>query len=170
MATDGKNLSRFDKDRFPNAPKLNIGLAVAEWNASITGALYQGASETLKACGVPAENIHKVEVPGAFELVYACKKMQKKTYSKQGKRLLYKLDAIIAIGCVIRGETAHFDYVCQAVTHGIKSLNLNGSCPVIFCVLTDDTEQQSKDRSGGKHGNKGVEAAVAALQMAHLFS
>lgn len=170
MATDGKNLSQFDKDRFPNCTHLNIGIAVAEWNGKITNALYQGALETLKTYGVPEENIHKVEVPGAFELVYACKKMQKETFSKKGKRLLYKLDVIIAIGCVIRGETAHFDYVCQAVTHGIKSLNLNNRCPVIFCVLTDDNEQQSIDRSGGKHGNKGVEAAVAAVQMAHLFN
>jgi 6,7-dimethyl-8-ribityllumazine synthase len=110
-----------------------------------------------------------MNVPGSFELIYGCKNMQYATYPIKGKRQKKGLDAIIAIGNVIRGETAHFDFVCQGVTNGIKDLNLNKSrVPVIFCVLTDDTHEQSTARSGGIHGNKGSEAAVAAIKMAAI--
>jgi 6,7-dimethyl-8-ribityllumazine synthase len=98
-------------------------------------------------------------VPGSFELIYGCKRMAE-SYDM--------LDAIIVIGSVIQGETKHFDYVCEAVAQGIKDLNVQGNIPVIFCVLTDNTMQQAIDRSGGKHGNKGTEAAIAAIKMAQL--
>jgi 6,7-dimethyl-8-ribityllumazine synthase len=130
---------------------------VSQWNSDITSALYKGAFDTLLDLGVKPVNIIKWEVPGSFELIYGCKKMQEQM-----------VNAVIAIGSVIQGETKHFDFVCDAVAQGIKDLNVNRETPVIFCVLTDNNKQQSIDRSGGKHGNKGVEAAVAAVQMADL--
>ena len=157
MATENKNLSHFDKAAIPNARDFRFGIVVSQWNASITEALFSGAYTTLIEQGVPEENILKYDVPGSFELIYASKKMQQQ-----------KVDAVIAIGSVIQGETKHFDFVCEAVSQGIKDLNVLHDIPVIFCVLTDNTMQQAIDRSGGKHGNKGVEAAVAAIQMAHL--
>ncbi len=158
MATSGKNLSAYDKTGLPEATGLRIGLVVSEWNREITEALFEGAREALLDCGVAPENILRWDVPGSFELTFGCRKMIR----KEGP------DAVIAIGSVIRGETAHFDFVCSATAHGIKSLNLQEEVPVIFCVLTDDTLQQAKDRSGGRHGNKGTEAAIAALKMAAL--
>ncbi len=158
MATANKNLSDFDASGLPPAAHLKIGIVVAEWNENITENLFAGARDTLMACGVPEQHIRRWNVPGSFELVYGCRKMAEAK----------DLDAIIAIGSVIRGETAHFDYVCSAAAQGIKDLNLQGNIPVIFCVLTDDTLQQAIDRSGGKHGNKGTEAAVAAIKMASL--
>jgi len=121
--------------------------------------MFQGAFDALLDCGVIKENIVRWNVPGSFELVYGCKKMQQ-SYPM--------LDAIIAIGSVIEGETKHFDYVCEATTNGIMQLNLQNEIPIMFCVLTDRTLQQAIDRSGGKHGNKGVEAAIAAIKMAQL--
>ncbi|UJH67896.1 6,7-dimethyl-8-ribityllumazine synthase [Allomuricauda sp. SCSIO 65647] len=158
MATEGKNLSSYNKDELHDASELRIGLVVSEWNGEITEALYQGARETLIDCGVLEINIIRWNVPGSFELTFGCKKMLR---SQQ-------VDAIIAIGSVIRGETSHFDFVCQGVSQGIKDLNVQFDKPTIFCVLTDDTEQQAIDRSGGKHGNKGAEAAIAAIKMATL--
>ena len=157
MATENKNLSHFDKATIPSAKDFRFGIVVSQWNASITEALYSGAHNTLLELGVPEEAILKYDVPGSFELIYGSKKMQQQ-----------KVDAIIAIGSVIQGETKHFDFVCEAVAQGIKDLNVLHDIPVIFCVLTDNTMQQAIDRSGGKHGNKGVEAAIAAVQMAHL--
>ena len=157
MATANKNLSDYDMSTLPKATDFKIGIVVSEWNKKITQALFKGASDTLLSCGVKESNIFVEYVPGSFELVYAAKKAQSKDF-----------DAIIAIGCIIQGETKHFDFVCQAVTHGVMDLNVMYDTPVIFCVLTDDTLQQSIDRSGGKHGNKGIEAAVAALKMATL--
>ena len=157
MATAITNLSEFDRSSLPDASDFNIGLVVSEWNSEITDALYKGAYDTLISCGVPPRNLETLKVPGSFELVYGCK-------SLQGKGM----DAIIAIGSVIQGETRHFEFVCQGVTQGIKDLNVLSDIPVIFCVLTDDTYQQALDRSGGKHGNKGVEAAVAAIKMAEI--
>lgn len=159
MATENKNLSQYDKSSIPDATDFRIGLVVSEWNDQITEGLSQGAINTLLDCGVIAANIVKWNVPGSFELIYGCKRMTQKAPG---------FDAIIAIGSVIQGETKHFDFVCEGVTQGIKDLNLQGDVPVIFCVLTDNTLQQSIDRSGGKHGNKGVEAAIAALKMAQL--
>jgi 6,7-dimethyl-8-ribityllumazine synthase len=121
--------------------------------------MFQGAFDALKDCGAINENIVRWNVPGSFELIFGCKQMTQ-SYDM--------LDAVIAIGSVIQGETKHFDYVCEAVAQGIKDLNVHGNIPVIFCVLTDNNMQQSIDRSGGKHGNKGTEAAIAAIKMAQL--
>lgn len=156
MATT--NLSQYDKTTIPNAKALRFGIVVSEWNETVTEGLYQGAVDTLVDCGALPENITRWNVPGSFELIFGCKKMLK----------TQKLDAVIAIGCVIQGETKHFDFVCEGVTQGIKDLNIEYDVPTIFCVLTDNTMQQSLDRSGGKLGNKGVESAVTAIKMTNL--
>ncbi len=158
MATAGKNLSQYNPEDIPEAGHLSIGIVVSQWNTEITEALYEGAFETLLKSGVQEANITRWNVPGSFELVFGCKQLI------AGE----KPDAVIAIGSVIRGETKHFDFVCNAAAMGIKDLNVLTDTPVIFCVLTDDNWQQAKDRSGGKHGNKGTEAAIAAIQMATL--
>ncbi|MEM9141656.1 MAG: 6,7-dimethyl-8-ribityllumazine synthase [Bacteroidota bacterium] len=158
MATANKNLSAYDLSQVPSAKNLRFGVVVSEWNPEVTESLYSGALEALLDCGAITENIQRWNVPGSFELTFGCKKMAE----------LLHLDAIIAIGSVIRGETAHFDFVCSAAAQGIKDLNLQLSIPVIFCVLTDDNLGQAQDRSGGKHGNKGTEAAIAAVKMAVL--
>ena len=158
MATENKNLSVYDKSTIPNAEKLRFGIVVSEWNHDITEALFQGAFDALVDCGALQDNIVRWNVPGSFELVHGCKKM----VTSQ------PVDAVIAIGSVIRGETSHFDFVCGAAAQGIKDLNLAYDVPVIFCVLTDDSLHQAQDRSGGKHGNKGTEAAIAAIKMATL--
>ena len=157
MATENNNLSVYDKARIPNAKNFRFGILVSEWNPSITEGMFQGAFDTIIDCGGIKENIVRWNVPGSFELVYGCKVAMNAGY-----------DAVIALGSVIRGETAHFDYVCEAVAIGIKDLNLQGKSPVIFGVLTDDSLSQAKARSGGKLGNKGAEAAVAAIKMATL--
>ena len=157
MATT--NLSYYDKTTIPNANNFRFGIVVSEWNPDITKNLQKGAIETLLDCGAKKENIISWEVPGSFELVYGCKKMLE----------TLQLDAIIAIGNVIQGETKHFDFVCNGVTQGIVDLNVKYNTPIIFCVLTDNTKQQSLDRSGGKFGNKGIECAVAAIKMASLY-
>ncbi len=159
MATENKNLSVYDKATIPNAKNFRFGIVVSEWNEEITEGLFQGAFDAILDCGGVKENIVRWNVPGSFELIYGCKKMQQ-SYDM--------LDAVIAIGSVIQGETKHFDFVCDGVTQGIKDLNVQNDIPVIFCVLTDNTMQQSIDRSGGKHGNKGTEAAIAAIKMAQL--
>jgi 6,7-dimethyl-8-ribityllumazine synthase len=159
MATAGINLSAYDKTTIPNAKNFRFGIVVSEWNSEITEGLFQGAFDALKDCGAINDNIVRWNVPGSFELIYGCKRMTQ-SYDM--------LDAVIAIGNVIQGETKHFDFVCEGVTQGIKDLNVQGDIPVIFCVLTDNTKQQSIDRSGGIHGNKGTEAAIAAIQMAQL--
>ncbi|MEW7279137.1 6,7-dimethyl-8-ribityllumazine synthase [Aquimarina sp. 2201CG1-2-11] len=159
MATENKNLSVYDKTTIPNAKDFRFGIVVSEWNENITQGLFQGAFDAFIDCGVLKENIVRWNVPGSFELIYGCKKMQQ-SYDM--------LDAVIAIGSVIQGETKHFDFVCEGVAQGIKDLNISNDIPVIFCVLTDNNMQQSIDRSGGKHGNKGTEAAIAAIKMAQL--
>ncbi|MGB8704045.1 MAG: 6,7-dimethyl-8-ribityllumazine synthase [Gillisia sp.] len=143
----------------PNAKDFRFGIVVSEWNETITEGLFQGAFDAIIDNGVLKENIVRWNVPGSFELIYGCKKMQQ-SYEM--------LDAVIAIGSVIEGETKHFDFVCQGVTQGIKDLNILHDIPVIFCVLTDQNMQQAIDRSGGEHGNKGTEAAIAAIKMAQL--
>jgi 6,7-dimethyl-8-ribityllumazine synthase len=155
MATT--NLSEYDKNTIPNAKDFRFGIVVSEWNSHITEGLFNGAKNTLLEHGVKPENIIKWDVPGSFELIYGAKKMQQQ-----------HVNAVIAIGSVIQGETKHFDFVCDGVAQGIKDLNVLNDTPVIFCVLTDHTEQQAIDRSGGKHGNKGTEAAVVAIKMADL--
>ena len=154
MATANTNLSNYNKSALPNASDFKIGIVVSEWNSEITNGLLDGALATLTDCGVSRNNISIHKVPGSFELIFGAKKVQSSG-----------VDAVITIGCVIQGETKHFDYVCAGVTQGIKDLNLNQDVPVVFCVLTDNNKQQSIDRSGGKHGNKGVEAAITALKM-----
>ncbi len=144
-----------DLDRLPSAKNLRIALVVSGWNASITENLYQGALDVLEQKG--CTKVKRIDVSGSFELIYGCKKAVQGGY-----------DAVVALGSVIRGETAHFDYVCQSVSNGIKDLNLMGIVPVIFGVLTDDTLEQAQARSGGSLGNKGAEAASAAIEMAHL--
>ena len=152
------NLSNYDKSTIPNSNHLRFGIVVSEWNSEITDNLFKGAKETLLKHGTKVDNIVRLNVPGSFELIYGCKHMLQKE----------RFDAIIAIGCVIQGETKHFDFVCEAVSQGIKDLNVLYNIPTIFCVLTDQTLQQSIDRSGGKLGNKGVECAIAAIKMATL--
>jgi len=152
------NLSNYDKSAIPNSKHLRFGIVVSEWNTEITENLFKGAEETLLKHGTNKNNIIRLNVPGSFELIYGCKHILQNE----------KFDAIIAIGCVIQGETKHFDFVCEAVSQGIKDLNILYNVPTIFCVLTDNTLQQSKDRSGGNLGNKGVECAIAAIKMATL--
>ena len=158
MATENKNLSTYDRAALPQVKGKSIGVITSRWNGEITENMRKGAVETLLDCGILPEDILQWQVPGAFELVNGAKRM-----------LLSKsVDAIIVIGCVIQGETKHFDFVCQGVTQGIAYLNATQHVPVIFCLLTDNTLQQSIDRSGGKHGNKGIEAAITAIQMIEL--
>jgi 6,7-dimethyl-8-ribityllumazine synthase len=158
MATANKNLSNYDKNSIPNAKDFRFGIVVSEWNDHITNGLYTGAEAALLDCGALPQNIIRWNVPGSFELVYGSKKMIE----------TQNVDVVITIGCVIKGETMHFEFVCEGVTQGIKDLNVLSDVAVIFCLLTDNTEQQSIDRSGGIHGNKGTEAAIAAIKMAYL--
>ncbi|MCX7550024.1 6,7-dimethyl-8-ribityllumazine synthase [Xanthomarina sp. F2636L] len=157
MATENKNLSEYDKTTIPSAKNFRFGIVVSEWNDTITEGLFKGAYTALLDNGVDPNNILRWDVPGSYELIFGCKKMQEKD-----------VDAVIAIGSVIQGETKHFDFVCEGVSQGIKDLNILHDIPVIFCVLTDNNLQQAIDRSGGKHGNKGTEAAIAAIKMAVL--
>tara|TARA_B100001059_G_scaffold120994_1_gene121074 strand:+ start:148 stop:630 length:483 start_codon:yes stop_codon:yes gene_type:complete len=157
MATTNNNLSDFNKESLPDSSKMKIGIVISQWNNKITNGLYNGALSTLIKSGVSENNIEKIEVPGSFELIFGAKILCRKD-----------VDAIICLGSVIQGETKHFDYVCQAVSNGIKDLNISLEIPVIFGVLTDNTMEQAINRSGGKHGNKGVEAAVTAIKMVHL--
>lgn len=159
MATEGNNLSHYDEEKVPDAKIFKFGVVVSEWNADITQNLFQGAFDAFIKHGVLKENIVRWNVPGSFELVYGAKTLAES---------FDMLDAIITIGSVIEGETKHFDFVCQGVSNGIAHLNATIDIPVIFCVLTDQNKQQSIDRSGGKHGNKGTEAAIAAIKMAQL--
>lgn len=156
MATT--DLSVYDKKDLPNAETFRFGIVVSDWNDDITHNMLKGALDTFNDLNVSEKNIKIVHVPGSVELVYGAAQLSKGNL----------FDAIIIIGCVIRGETTHFDYVCQAVTEGVAHLNLTHRTPVIFCLLTDENKQQSIDRSGGKHGNKGVEAAVTAVKMAKV--
>ncbi|AIL43929.1 6,7-dimethyl-8-ribityllumazine synthase [Elizabethkingia anophelis] len=153
MATT--DLSAYKPLHITNADEMIIGIVFSEWNDFVTHNLRDGAIETLKKEGLKENNIHVFPVPGAFELSYASMQL-----AKTGK-----YDAVIAIGCVIRGETAHFDYVCSGVTQGITNINLMTDTPAIFCLLTDDNKEQSIARSGGALGNKGIEAAVTAMEM-----
>ena len=158
MATAGNNLSSYDPKDLPNGARFNVGIVVSEWNSVYTNGLLDGALEVLRACGVPETSIKTVYVPGSFELPLA------------SQMLLEHVDGVIAIGSVIRGETAHFDYVCDAVAQGIKDVNLKTGKPVAFCVLTDNNSEQAAARSGGEHGNKGIEAAVVVMKMIALRS
>lgn len=158
MATAGKNLSEYDLNTIPNAEHMVFGIVVSEWNYHITGNLLSGAKETLLTHGAKAAHIHVYHVPGSFELPLGAQWLIE---DKQ-------VDGVIALGSVIQGETKHFDFVCDGVTQGCKDVMLKFGKPVIFGVLTDNTEQQAIDRSGGTHGNKGIECAVAAIKMIAL--
>ena len=157
MATTNNNLSNFDKKYLPDSSKMKFGIVVSKWNDKITDNLFNGAYTTLIESGVLKNNIVKLEVPGSFELIFGAKILSRK-----------EVDAIICLGSLVQGETKHFDYVCQAVSNGIKDLNINLDIPVIFGVLTDNTMLQAVNRSGGKHGNKGIEAAITAIKMVNL--
>ena len=155
MATKYQNLSEYDSSKVPDASKMTFGIVVAEWNHEITEKLKEGAYNTLISHGAKPENITVAYVPGSFELVYGAKRLAKSI----------KPDAVIGLGCVIRGDTPHFDYVCSGVTQGFSELNRKGDIPFIFGLLTNDTMQQSIDRAGGALGNKGDEAAITAIKM-----
>lgn len=155
MATCLHNLSDYDFSSVPSTEGMSFGIVVSEWNPEVTGALLKGAVDTLMRHGVPEEKIHVKMVPGSFELVYGASHFV-------GSGLV---DAVIAIGCVIRGDTPHFDYICQGVTQGLAELNLRADIPVIFGLLTCNTLQQALDRCGGSLGNKGDECAVTAIKM-----
>lgn len=158
MATALKNLSDFDANAIPDGKGMRIGIVLSEWNQDITSALFDGAVRTLVNNGVEKKDIIITTVPGSFELTL-------------GSQFLCEdasIDAVIALGCVIQGETRHFDFICDAVAHGITNVSLKYNKPVIFGVLTPNNQQQAQDRAGGKHGNKGDEAAVTALKMVAL--
>ena len=157
MTTD---LSKYDASKLPSADVLKrqrYAIIVADWNSEITYAMADGAITTLREHGVTEEHITVVHVPGTVELTYAA------------SRQMDDNDAVIVIGCVIKGDTPHFDYVCQSVTQGVTLLNSEGTTPVIFSVLTTLDKQQALDRAGGKLGNKGIEGAVTAIRMANIF-
>ena len=156
MATALHPLSSCDESKVPDASNMCFGIVVSEWNSEITDALLKGAVSTLERHGALPENIHVKTVPGSFELIYGAHQMT----------LNGGYDAIIILGSVIRGETPHFDYICQGVTAGIAQLNVKSEIPVIYGLLTTDTIDQARDRSGGKMGNKGDECAVVAIKMA----
>ena len=158
MTEKKKNLSEFTPFEFSSAHNKRIGIVVSEWNDRITDSLLNGAKESLMEHGIKAENIHVHYVPGSFELPLGAKWMLEYT----------NVDTVICIGCIIQGETRHFDFIAQAVADGIMNVGLKFSKPVIFSVLTCNTMEQAEDRSGGKHGNKGVEGAVSALKMLSL--
>ena len=149
MATQHHSLSHFNKEEIPNCKSLKIALVVSQWNHLITNKLKEGAEKTLIECGLQEKNILVYHVPGSYELIFGAKIAAKKNP-----------DAIICLGSVIQGETKHFDFVCNAVSNGIKDLNINLDIPVIFGVLTDNNIEQAKNRSGGKYGNKGIESAI----------
>lgn len=159
MATENKNLSQIDLSQFKFMLTKKIAIIQSEWNNEITDALTEGAKSTLIEAGVKAANVKVYKVPGSFELPLGAKLILEKED---------ELDAVICVGCIIRGETSHFDFVAQGVTYGVQNLNLQFGKPVVFCVLTDNNIEQSKARSGGAHGNKGVEAAATALKMIQL--
>lgn len=154
MAT--KNLSEYNIETVPDASNMCFGVVVSEWNPEITGALLNGCVSTLEKHGAIPENIHVKTVPGSFELIYGAHQMT----------LNDGFDAVIILGCVIRGETPHFDYICEGVTAGIARLNATSQTPIVYGLLTCENEQQAKDRSGGRFGNKGDECAVVAIKMA----
>lgn len=140
----------------PDASEMRFGIVVSEWNNNITSTLLQGAIDTLKENGAKMENITIRTVPGSFELIFGCSQLAKSGW----------VDAIIAIGCVIRGDTPHFDYICQGVTQGLSELNVNGNIPIVFGLLTTNSVEQAEERAGGILGNKGNEYAITAIRMA----
>jgi len=155
MASSEKNLSSYSSKNVIDMGEKVFALVVSEWNESVTEALYQGAYDTLRENGVKKEHIIRKDVPGSYELPLAAQWMAEDN----------NIDAVICLGCVIQGETRHFDFICDAVAQGIKDVNLKFGKPIIFGVLTPENQQQALDRAGGKHGNKGDEAAITAVKM-----
>lgn len=158
MATHLKNLSDFSNTEIPKATDFSFAIVVSQWNEEVTGALYQGALDFLIEHDALEENILTVHVPGSYELTSAADMVL----------TLKKVDAVICLGCVIQGETRHFDFICDAVAHGLTQISIKHNKPVVFGVLTTDNLQQAQERAGGRHGNKGEEAAATAIQMAAL--
>ncbi len=158
MASKQSNLSKYNPESVPSAKKMIFGIVVSDWNSEITHSLLQGAFDTLVKHGAKEGNILVKHVPGSFEL----------TLGAQFMAEYADLDAVICLGCVIQGETPHFSYICQGVTQGITELNMDYNIPFVFGLLTTNTYDQAKERAGGKHGNKGVEAAITAIKMAAL--
>jgi 6,7-dimethyl-8-ribityllumazine synthase len=158
MSSALKNLSTYNPDSIPDASQMQFAIAVAEWNDEITGALLEGALNTLKKHGAKEANILVKTVPGSFELPVAATLFAENTQA----------DAIICLGCVIQGETKHFDFICNSVAQGLTDLSVKYKKSFIFGVLTPNTLEQAQDRAGGKHGNKGDEAAVTAIKMVAL--
>jgi 6,7-dimethyl-8-ribityllumazine synthase len=158
MATANKNLSEYNSESVPDASEFKFGIVVSEWNHEVTGSLLEGTRQTLLKHGAKSEHIFISHVPGSFEL----------TLGAQLMAVNRELDAIICLGCVIQGETPHFNFICQSVTQGITRLNITHNLPFVFGVLTTQNIQQALDRAGGKYGNKGNEAAVTAIKMACL--
>lgn len=155
MATSLKSLSAHSSKNVQDISGKTFGIIVSEWNEDVTEALYSGAYQTLIENGAKKENIIRKNVPGSFELTLAAQWLAQEE----------SIDAVICLGCVIQGETKHFDFICDAVAHGITNVSLKYNKPVIFGVLTPNTQQQAMDRAGGKHGNKGDEAAITAVKM-----
>ncbi len=155
MSSANKNLSEFRTNELPEIQHKKFAILVSEWNEEVTNALYAGAFETLIKHGAQEKNIISQTVPGSFELTLGAQKMAQKP----------DVDAVICLGCVIQGETKHFDFICHAVAHGITDVSIKFNKPVIFGVLTPNTQEQAMDRAGGKHGNKGDEAAITAIKM-----
>lgn len=158
MVSKNKDLSQFDKTQVPDASAFCFGIVTAEWNPQITNTLLEGAGQTLKQFNCKQENIYSIRVPGSYELTAGAHFLLQN----------YKLDAVICLGCVIQGETRHFEFICNAVANGLTELSIKSAKPVIFGVLTTDNMEQALERAGGKRGNKGVEAAVTAIKMAGL--
>ena len=154
------NLSDYDPADIPSGTGRRFAVVAAEWNPEVTNAMLQGALDTLRQHGVDDEDILLRRVPGTYELTAAAEIILERT----------NIDAVICIGCVIQGETRHFEFICQAVSQGLANVAIKHERPVIFSVLTTDTMQQALDRAGGRHGNKGVEGAVTALKMVDLAS
>ncbi|MEE3035575.1 MAG: 6,7-dimethyl-8-ribityllumazine synthase [Bacteroidota bacterium] len=157
MSLSKSKISHANLGELPDGSNFKFAIVVSQWNKSITEKLFQGCYDVLLENNVSSKNILRIDVPGSFELIYGSKKAQ-----EQG------VNVVISIGSIIKGETKHFDFICNAVSQGIKDLNINSNVPVIFCVLTDNRFDQAEARSGGKHGNRGFDAAVAALKMASI--
>ena len=155
MATAYQHLSDYDFNSIPDATSMRIGIVVSEWNQSITEKLVEGACNTLKRHGVRPDNIYIEWVPGSIELTFGARRLAEEC----------NVDAVIAIGCVVKGDTPHFDYVCLSVTQGITELNIKYDIPFIFGVLTTNNMYQAEERAGGNYGNKGDEAAITAIKM-----
>lgn len=158
MSSSHKNLSDFSHLEVADAKGLRFAVIVSQWNAEVTGSLLGGAIEGLTRYGALEADIEVIQVPGSYELIAGADIVLRDT----------QIDVVICLGCVIQGETRHFDFICDAVANGLANVGLKHHRPVIFGVLTPDTLQQALDRAGGKHGNKGEEAAITAIQMAHI--